>query len=112
MMSLPKGTARKHTPQTVEFVRTLSGTMTDNQNVAHLNEAGLRTPEGRAFTVDSIKWIRYLNHIPALSNHHKGLTVKDVAERFEVGVDTVYYWIYHGVLHAEKAAPGWLGTFR
>jgi len=105
--SLPKGTARKHTPQTVESVRTLSGTMTDSQIAAHLNEAGLRTPEGRVFTVDSIKWIRYLNHIPALSDRHKGLTVKEVAERFEVGQDTVYYWIYHGILHAEKAAPGW-----
>lgn len=104
---LPSGTARKHTPQTVELVRTLSGRMTDSQIVTHLNEAGIRTPEGREFTVDSIKWIRYLNHIPALSNHHKGLTVKEVAERFGVGPDTVYYWIYHGVLHAGKAAPGW-----
>jgi len=104
---LPKGTARKHTPQTVELVRTLSGTMTDSQIVAHLNETGLHTPEGRVFTVDSIKWIRYSNHIPALSNHHKGLTVKEVAEQFEVSVNTVYYWIYHGVLHAEKPAPGW-----
>lgn len=104
---LPKGTARKHTQETVDLVRKLSATLTDSQIVAHLNESGLHTPEGRKFTVDSIKWIRYKNKIPALSMHRKGLSVKEVAARFNVGTDTVYYWIYHGVLEAEKAAPGW-----
>jgi hypothetical protein len=104
---LPKGTARKHTQETVDLVRKLSATLTDSQIVDHLNESGLHTPEGRNFTVDSIKWIRYKNQIPALSMHHKGLSVKEVAARFNVGTDTVYYWINRGVLEAKKAAPGW-----
>lgn len=104
---IPKAMARKHTPQTVELVRKLACTMTDSQIVEHFNKTGLHTPEGRPFTVDSIKWIRYLKHIPALSMRHKGLSVKEVAKRFNVGTATVYYWIYHGVLNAEKPAPGW-----
>ncbi len=37
----------------------------------------------------------------------KGLTVKEVAKRFSVGIHTVYYWIERGVLEAKKTAPGW-----
>lgn len=104
---LPKATVRKHTQQTAELIRQLSCTLTDSQIVEYLNTTGQRTPEGRQFTVDSIKWIRYLNHIPALSMREKGLSVKEVAKRFNVGIHTVYYWIERGVLDAKKAAPGW-----
>lgn len=104
---LPRGTSRKHTPQTVEIVRKLSGTMTDNQIAVHFNESGRRTPEGRLFTVDSIKWIRYLHNIQGLSTQRKGLSVKEAAERLNVEPGIIYYWINHGILNAKKAAPGW-----
>lgn len=104
---IPKATVRKHTQETVELIRQLSCTMTDSQIVEYLNATGQRTPEGRVFTVSSIKWIRYLNRIPALAMRGKGLTIKEVAKRFSVGIHTVYYWIERGVLNAKKAAPGW-----
>ena len=104
---LPNALVRKHKPQTVDLVRKLSGTMTDAQIVKHFKEIGFYTPEGRQFTANSIKWIRYKNNIPALSMHQKGLSVKEVAKRFKVGSDTVYYWINRGVLNATKVADGW-----
>lgn len=36
-----------------------------------------------------------------------GLSVKEVAKRFNVKPDVVYYWINQGILEAKKAAPGW-----
>jgi DNA invertase Pin-like site-specific DNA recombinase len=104
---LPIGTVKKHKPQTVELIRKLSDTMTDNQIADHLNESGCRTPEGKLFTVDSIKWIRYSHKIQGFSTKLKGLSVKEVAERFNVTPGVVYYWLNHGILEAQKASPGW-----
>ena len=103
---LPKGLTRKHTQQTVELVRKLSATMTDRQIADHFNVSGFCTPEGKKFTVDSIKWIRYSHNIQGLSMQH-GLSVKDVAKQFDVSPGIVYYWINHGILEAKKVAPGW-----
>jgi len=104
---LPQGMLKKHTLQTVELVRQLSSTMTDSQVADHFNSSGRFTPEGRRFTGDSIKWIRYLHNIPGLFTHRKGLSVKEVAVQFNVQPGVVYYWINHGILNAKKAAPGW-----
>ena len=105
---LPAGIAKKHTVQTVELVRKLSSTMTDNQIADYFNTAGQRTSKGKLFTVDSIKWIRYSHNIQGLvKQQKKGVYVKEVAERLSVPLDVVYYWIYHGILDAKKVAPGW-----
>jgi len=102
---LPYGTVRKHTPQIVGYVRELAAAMSDTQIVNHLNNTGEKTPEGRAFTVDSIKWIRFKHKIPPFLPERKGLTVKEVASKFDVGVSTVYYWIKHNIVNAQKIAP-------
>ena len=104
---LPPGLARKHTPQTVDKVRELSLSMTDAQIVDHLNSSGIKTPEGKAFTIDSIQWIRYKHKIQSFSKIRHGWSVKEVAAKFGVGRATVYYWIEHGVVNATKAAPGY-----
>lgn len=105
--SLPNGPARKHTPQTVEHIRELAAAMTDKHIVAHLNESGWRTPEGRRFTVSGVQWIQYLHHIPGYAPPRKGFTVKEVAQRFHVSSGVVYYWLSRGILAAEKPAPGY-----
>ncbi|WP_410513121.1 hypothetical protein PaeBR_01210 [Paenibacillus sp. BR2-3] len=104
--ALPKGTARKHTAEQTEKVRELALTMTDKQMVIYFNELGVRTPEGRIFTVASIKWIRYSNKIPAFSLPRQGFTVKEVAQRLEVSTHVVYYWLEHGMLQGQKIGPG------
>jgi hypothetical protein len=104
---LPPALARKHTSETVALIRELSVTMTDTQIADHLNQSGWHTPEGKLFTVDSIKWIRYSHKIQGLSAQRKGLSVKEVADRFNVDPGVVYYWLNHGILDAKKVAPGW-----
>lgn len=104
---LPNAMVRKHTPQTVNLIRKLSVTMTDSQIAEHFNESNLHTPEGKLFTVDSIKWIRYSHNIQGISKYRKGLSVKEVANRFNVEPGVVYYWINHSILDAKKVAPGW-----
>ncbi len=104
---LPNQIARKHTAETVELVRKLSAAMTDRKVAAHLNESGHRTPEGREFSIDSIKWIRYKHNIKGLYRMRKGLTVKEVAEKFGVSPSIVYYWIEREIIEAKKVVPGW-----
>jgi len=103
---LPRHMEIKHTPQTVELVRILAETMTDQQIVAHLNESGMRTPEGRMFTVDSVKWIRYIHKILGYASRRRGLSIKEVAERLKVSPGVVYYWLNRGILTAERITPG------
>lgn len=103
---LPISSVRKHTPQTVELICKLSDSMTDKQIASHLNESGYHTPDGKIFTVPSIKWIRYVYKIKALSTKRKGLSVKEVAERFNVTPGVVYYWLNHDILEAKKVSPG------
>ncbi|WP_127589258.1 recombinase family protein [Paenibacillus koleovorans] len=105
--SLPQGMARKHSQEISDRVRMLAATMTDIQITSLLNESGLHTPEGRCFTVASIKWIRYIHKIPAFSLPREGLTVKDVADRIGVTTHVVYYWLEHGMLRGQKRGPGY-----
>lgn len=104
---IPHGTARKHVPETIELVRKLSTTMSDEQIAKHFNETSLFTPEGNEFTIDSIKWIRYLYKIPGLFAQKKGLSVKEISELLNVSTGVVYYWINNEILPAKKSFPGW-----
>jgi DNA invertase Pin-like site-specific DNA recombinase len=102
---IPSGTARKHTPQTVEQVRTLSNVMNDVQIAEHFNTSGYKTPEGKEFTASSIRWILYSHNITPFAPKRDGLSVKEIAEKFDVGTSTVYYWIDHGIVNARKTGP-------
>ncbi|WP_176706673.1 helix-turn-helix domain-containing protein, partial [Paenibacillus hemerocallicola] len=103
---LPKGMERKHTTETADLVRELAVTLTDDQIAMVFNEQGRRTPEGRAFTTASIRWLRYLHKIPAYFVPRRGLTVKEVAEKLAVSAHVVYYWIERSMLKAHKQGPG------
>ncbi|QQE78003.1 recombinase family protein [Alicyclobacillus sp. SO9] len=103
---LPPHIATKHSSETVELVRRLAETMIDRQIVKYLNESGIRTSGGRMFTLDSIKWIRYVHRIPGYTSQRRGLSVKQVAERLKVTSGVVYYWLNRGILTGTKVAPG------
>lgn len=54
-----------------------------------------------------IRWIRYRYKIPAaklMSSQES--TVQQVAERFRVSINVVYYWIEQGLLQARQLNPG------
>jgi len=96
----------------VERVRDLAHSMTDAQIADQLNQEGLVSALGKPFTVSMIKWIRYRYKIPvAKLKHPEELTVQQVAERFGVNPNVVYYWIEHGVIQARRltsGAPYWI----
>ena len=96
----------KHTPQTVEQVRLLAATTNDTKIADHLNASGMKPPFRQSFTKASITQIRQKHNIPAFTSRIEGFSVTDVAKKFDVGRDTVYYWIERGVVNAHKAAPG------
>ena len=99
-------TARKNAPQIVEQVRELAATMSDAQIAAHLSDSGQKTQEGRTFTISAVRHIRYRHNILPFSPEHKGLTVREVAAKFGVGIATVYYWIGRRTVNAQKITPG------
>jgi DNA invertase Pin-like site-specific DNA recombinase len=96
----------------VDRVRELAQSLSDAQIVDQLNQAGLVSAVGKPFTVSMIKWIRYAYKIPAARlKHPDELTVQQVAERFRVNPNVVYYWIEHSVIQARRlnsGAPYWI----
>jgi len=91
----------------VDRVRDLAQSLTDAQIVNRLKQEGLVSALGKPFTVAMIRWIRYRYKIPAaklMSSEES--TVQQVAERFGVNPNVVYYWIEHGVIQARRLNSG------
>jgi Helix-turn-helix domain len=67
---------------------------------------------GKPFTGSMIQWIRYRYQIPkARLVRPEELTVQQVAERFRVSPNVVYYWIDRGVIQARRlnaGSPYWI----
>ena len=96
----------------VDRVRGLAQSLSDAQIADQLNQAALVSAVGKPFTVSMIKWIRHAYKIPAAQLRHPDeLTVHQLAERFAVNPNVVYYWIEHGVIQARRlnsGAPYWI----
>jgi hypothetical protein len=91
----------------VDRVRDLAQTLLDTQITDQLNQEGLVSALGKPFTVSMIKWIRSSYKIPAAKlKHPEELTVQQVAERFGVNPNVVYYWIEHRVIQARRLNSG------
>ncbi len=97
----------RHSEDIVNRIRQLSTTMTDVQIINLLNQEGLTTNKGNPFTVKSIKWIRFKHKIPALCNQksEEELSVKQVAEKFNVSHYVVRYWIEHKFINVRRIGP-------
>ena len=91
----------------IEQVRELARSLPDAQIVAQLNQEGQLSALGKPFTVSMIKWIRYRYQISAAKLiRPEELTVQQVAERFAVSSNVVYYWIERGVIQARRMNSG------
>lgn len=104
-LELPKKSYDKwrHSESTIELVRQLAQTMTDREIAAKLNEEGLITNKGNKFTVSSVEWIRYKHKIPCRFLQKPGeLSVKEVAEKFNVSHYVVRYWIERNMVSARR----------
>jgi len=91
----------------VDRVRDLAQSLPDAQIVDRLHQEGLVSALGKPFTASMIRWIRYRYKIPAAKlMGSQESTVQQVAERFRVSINVVYYWIEQGLLQARQLNPG------
>jgi DNA invertase Pin-like site-specific DNA recombinase len=96
----------------VDRVRHLAQSLPDGDIADSLNQEGQVSALGKPFTGSMIQWIRYRYQIPrATLVRPEELTVEQVAERFRVSPNVVYYWIDRGVIKARRlnaGSPYWI----
>ena len=96
----------------VERVRHLAESFPDGEIADRLNQEGQVSALGKPFTGSMIKWIRYRYQIPkAKLIRPEELTVQQVAERFRISPNVVYYWIDRDVIQARRlnaGSPYWI----
>lgn len=103
----PKAADRLRYPQElIDQVRRLAAEYDDLQIAERLNQCGQTSSHGKAFQASIVRWIRYKHGIAAPARHLPGeLSVKQVAERFNIRDGVVYYWIARGILPARQDKP-------
>lgn len=91
----------------VDRVRGLAQSLPNPEIADRLNREGHVSPFGKPFTGSMIQWIRYRYQIPKVSlARSEELTVEQVAKRFGVSPNVVYYWIDRSVVHARRLNAG------
>jgi DNA invertase Pin-like site-specific DNA recombinase len=97
---------------TVERVRALSWELPDAQVAQALNDEGLLSSKGQAFTLSIVRWIRYRYAVPAARLQRADeITVKQLADELGVSIHFVHYWIKQGVIDARQIdghGPWWI----
>ena len=103
----PPHEARRTPSEAVQLIVEMGPTLSDEELVAQLNAAGLKTGLGRRFDIAAVKWVRYTRHIASPSSFDAGeLSVDEVAARLRISSGAVYYWIEHGQLAARRGKNG------
>ncbi len=114
MVELPRSSADRwrHSEELVNRVRGMAKQYSDKEIAELLNAEGLISAKGNRFTRSSISWIRCKHKIPpADKKKSHELTVKDVAKRFGVKTNVVYYWIERKIIPARRlnhGSPFWI----
>jgi len=97
----------RYPAERVQQIRELAGENTDAEIAKRLNALGLRSATGKPFKASMIAWIRHKHSIPApVLKRPDEWTVDEVASRFNVSRNVVYYWIDRDVLSARQLGPG------
>jgi DNA invertase Pin-like site-specific DNA recombinase len=96
----------------VDRVRDMAHNLMDAEIANQLRQVGHTSITGKPYTASIIKWIRFRYRIPppALKDPEE-LTVNQVAQRFGVSENVVYYWIQHALVQARKlnaGSPYWI----
>jgi hypothetical protein len=109
----PKRAERVRYPAAiVDRVRDLAQSLPNAEIADQLNREGHVSALGKPFTGSMIQWIRYRYQIPkAILVRAEELTVQQVAERFGVSPNVVYYWIDRNVIQARRlnaGSPYWI----
>jgi DNA invertase Pin-like site-specific DNA recombinase len=97
--------------ETINKVRTLAKDLTDGQIASIFNQQGIKSAKGGRFTFSIIRWIRYKHRILGPNKSPEELTVKEIAKKFAVSPNVVYYWISRNVITARRLnqkSPYWI----
>jgi len=117
MVERPTTQQRLATPEiVVQAVRDLAFGRTDTEIAQQLNEKGFLTGRKRAFTADSVAWIRWKFNITKPESdprvaHDFGVredgyySTSALAEKIGVSIYTIHYWREKGVLTAIRETP-------
>ena len=108
LVALPLKTAdRWRYPEVlVDKVRQLARQQVDLQIAAALNQEGLRSAKGRAFTASMVAWIRCKHRIPAPVLRQPGeWSIRQLSQKFAVSQHVVYYWLEKGLVTARRPQP-------
>jgi DNA invertase Pin-like site-specific DNA recombinase len=96
----------------VDRVRDLAQSSPNAEIAERLNREGHVSALGRPFTGSMVQWIRYRYQIPKVTlARPEEWTVEQVAKRFGVSPNVVYYWIDRTVIQARRlnaGAPYWI----
>ena len=91
----------------VNQVRVLAQNLRDAEIAQKLRQEGQISVTGKPYTASIIQWIRYRYQIsPPTLKKPEELTVHQVAQRFGVNENVVYYWIQHALLLARQLNAG------
>jgi len=113
-VELPRPAADRwrHSETLVNKVRELAQQYSDEEIATQLNAEELTSAKGNRFTRSSVSWIRHKHQIPpAQKKNPDELTVYDVAQRFGVSHNVVYYWIERQIIPARRlnqGSPYWI----
>ena len=89
-------------------IRELAATMDDHEIADQLNQNGLITAEGKAFTYAGVRWIRYKHSISGPYQRNRiGISVAEAATLLNISTGKIYYGISAGKIPARKQHPGW-----
>lgn len=96
----------------VDRIRELARNLPDSEISDQLNQEGQASAKGLPYTVKIVQWIRCRYQIPrAMLVRPEEVTVPQVAERFRVSPNVVYYWIERGIIQARRlnsGSPYWI----
>ncbi len=102
--------------EVIVAIRELAATNSDAAIAVELNQRGLVSGRGRAFTDSSVAWIRWKNQIPKPTGSNifagnEGIrddgcySTSALAKKLGVGIHTIHYWREQGVLVAFQDIP-------
>lgn len=92
----------KHSDEIISRVRELALTMSDEQIAEKFCQEGLKTNKGNSFMPKTIYNIRFTHKIPAVLPSAGELSVSQVAEKFNVSCNVVYYWIKQNLVSVRR----------
>lgn len=102
--------------EVVQTVRDLAARRTDDEIASELNQRGLKSGKGRAFTGSAVAWIRWKFQIekpgsdPGFARHvgissDGSYSTSALALMLGVGIHTIHYWREKGILEAFQETP-------